>query len=74
MLRVQVCAALMDGVLGPKFPKQKSFFGIFLSVWIGLAEKAVKNGYFSAKICHKRGDGRPPSIYKSCIPWQYLSY
>ena len=58
MLRVRVCAAHMDGFLGPKFSKQGS---LFLQIFhkhgwvIQKLAKITKNGPFSAKSHHKSG-------------------
>ena len=58
MLRVWVCAAHMDGFLGPKFSKQGSLFRQIFHKQGPVIQKLVKNsknGSFSAKIHRKSG-------------------
>ena len=58
MLRVQVCAAHMDGFLGPKFSKQWSLFGRFCLNMGGFSRnwpKIVKMGSFPQKFIIKVG-------------------
>ena len=58
MLRVWVCAAHMDGFLGPKFIEQGSLFGRFSLRMDGLSrnlQKIVENGWFPPKFIIKVG-------------------
>ena len=58
MLRVWVCAAHMDGFLGPKFSKQGSLFNRFSLNMYGFSrnwDNIFKNGYFSPKFIIKVG-------------------
>ena len=59
MLRVRVCAAHMNGLLGSEFPKQGSFFGRFSFEhgWalVKFARKKLEISSFPRKLTRKVG-------------------